>query len=127
LEQAIEGINAAVSLYSDRQNQANAQYLGTLAIELSQELGRCKEAFATKRHGRDRDHSFLFECHSFLQKRLALPITYITLANLLNAGHEAEGSSLMEPVTEEQVRKNLANFKRNNPLAHLYGPTKYPA
>jgi hypothetical protein len=120
LEQAIAGMNAAVGLYSDRGDQATAHFLGTLAIGLSQELGRCKEAFATKRHGRDRDHSFLLECHSFLQRVLGQLVTHVTLANLLNAGYEADGSPLKEPVTEEQIRKNLTNFKLNNTLWHLY-------
>jgi hypothetical protein len=124
LEQAIAGMNAAVSLYLDRGNQGTAQNLGELAIGLSQELGRCKEAFATKRHGRDRDHSFLFECHSFLQTELGQPVTYVTVANLVNAGYEAEGSPLKEPVSDEQIRKNLVNFKRNNPLWRVYGSTK---
>jgi len=128
LEQAIVGMNAARSLYLDRRDQATAQYLGTLALRLSQELGRCKEAFATKSHGRDRDHSFLLECHSFLQSELGQPITYVTLANLVNAGNEVEGSPMNELMTEEQIRKNLANFKRNNPLWRLYcSTTELPA
>jgi hypothetical protein len=128
LERAIEGMNAAVSLYSDRGDQSSARHLGTLALGLSEELGRCKEAFATKRHGRDRDHSLLLECHSFVQNELGQPITYATLANLLDAGQKAEGNPLENhPVTAEQLRKNLTEFKRNNSLSHLYGSTNCPA
>lgn len=123
LENAIGGLHAAIVLCQFRNIQEPMTTLGMLADKFSLHLGQCKKAFATKRHGRDRDHSFLFECHSFLQAELGQPITYATLANLVNAGFEADGSSLTEPVTEEQIRKNVANFKRNNPLWHLYGST----
>src|SRR4029077_8174347 len=115
LEIALAGMNAAISLYTDRGNQSAAKYVGTLAIELSGELGRCKEAYASKRHGRDRAHSILSECRSFLESNSGQSVTYATLANLVNAGYEADGYLPEEPVTEEHVRKNLAHFKRNNP------------
>jgi hypothetical protein len=95
-----------------------------LADEFSLVFGRCKAAFATKRHGRDRDHSFLLECQSFLRKGLGRSVSYVTLANLVNAGYEVEGDPPNEPITEEEIRKNLANFKRNNPLWRLYGSMK---
>ena len=116
LELAIAGMNAAIGLYTNRGNQAAAMYLGGLAIELSGDLGRCKAAYATKRHGRDRAHSTLSECRSFLESTLGMPVTYVTLANLVNAGREADGNLPEEPVTEENLRKNLAAFKRNNPI-----------
>lgn len=115
LEIAIVGLNAALELYSDRDNQPAAMYLGTMALELSAELGRCKEAYATKRHGRDRAHSTLSECRTFLESRLGQPVTCATLANLVNAGYEADGNPLDDPITEEHIRKNLAHFKRSNP------------
>jgi len=121
LELAIAGLRAAIALCMIQGNQEIVLTLGKLADGFSQQLGRCKQAFATKRHGRDRDHSMLFECHSFLQKGLRHPVTFVTLANLVNAGLEADGNPPKEPVTEEQLRKNLANFKRNNPFWHLYG------
>lgn len=124
---AIRGLRAAIELVVIRGNQELASSLRMLADEFSLELGRCKQAFATKRHGRDRDHSFLFECHSFLQTELGHPITYVTLANLVNAGYEVEEIPLKEPVSDEQIRKNLTNFKRNNPLWRLYGSIKTPA
>jgi hypothetical protein len=116
LESAITGLNAAIALYTTRGNHAAAMYLGSLAIELSGELGRCNTAFATKRHGRDRAHSILSECHSFLESELRRAVTYVTLANLMNAGYEADGNPPEEPVTEEHVRKNLTAFRRNNPF-----------
>jgi hypothetical protein len=120
LEIAIEGLRAAVSLCMDGGRKELLLPLGTLADEFSQYLERCKQAFATKRHGRDRDHAMLHECHSFLQAELKQPVTYVTLANLVNAGYEADGNSLKEPVDAEQIRKNLANFKLNNPLWQVY-------
>ena len=92
-----------------------AMNLANLAIELSGQLGRCKVAFGTKRHGRDRAHSALSECRSFLKSKLNHAITCATLANLVNAGLEANGEDPDEPITEEHIRKNLANFERNNP------------
>jgi hypothetical protein len=120
LEIAIGGLRAAIVLCVNRGDQESASSLEMLADQFSRALGRCKQAFATKRHGRDRDHSFLLECHSFLQKELGRRVTYVTLANLVNAGYEAEGSPLKEPLIEEQIRKNLTNFKRNNPRWRLY-------
>jgi hypothetical protein len=124
LKIAISGLRAAIVLCRFRDNRELASSLGMLSNEFSLELGRSKKAFATKRHGRDRDHSFLLECHSSLQAELGRSITYATIANLVNAGFEADGRDLTEPVTEEQIRKNLANFKRNNPLWRLYSSTK---
>jgi hypothetical protein len=117
LETAIVGLNAAIGLYVEKGDSAAAtMYLDTLATELSRQLRRCKEAYATKRHGRDRAHSTLSECRSFLESKLGRPVTYVTLANLVNAGFEADGNLSQEPVTEEHLRKNLAAFNRNNPL-----------
>ena len=116
LETAIAGMNTAISLYTDRGDQQVANYLDFIAIELSGALGRCKTAFATKRHGRDRAHSILSECQSFLESALGRSVAYATLATLVNAAYEANGKALEEPVTEEHVRKNLAAFRRNNPL-----------
>ena len=123
LEVAVAGLRAAIGLCMDGDKKELLLPLGMLADEFSQQLGRCKQAFAAKRHGRDRDHAILHECHSFLQKELGSPVTYVTLANLVNAGYEADGKSPKEPVNEEQIRKNLANFKRINPLWRLFSST----
>jgi hypothetical protein len=121
VEIALAGFRAAIGLCMDGGKKELLLPLGILADEFSQQLRRCKQAFATKRHGRDRDHAILHECHSFLQEKLGQPVTYVALANLVNAGSEADGNPPEELVTEEQIRKNLTNFKRNNPLWRLYG------
>jgi hypothetical protein len=118
LEIAIAGMHVAIGLYTDQGNQAAATYLRGLGIELLGQLERCKSAFETKRHGRDRAHSTLSECSSYLEERLGKSVTYVTLANLVNAGYEADGKPPEEPVTDEHIRKNLAAFRRNNPLWH---------
>jgi len=123
LETAIAGLHAAKEICEEQGDQSLAVNLGTLAMEFSRALGRCKIAFATKRHGRDRNHAILYECHSFLQGKLGRPVTYVTLANLVNAAFEADGKSPEDPIDEEQIRKNLTNFKRNNPLALFFGST----
>lgn len=117
---AVAGLHAAIGLLKNRGNQQSALNLGELADEFSRELRGCKQAFGTKRHGRDRDHSILYECHSFLESELKKSITNRTLTDLVNAGYEADGTALKDPVAEEQIRKNLANFKRNNPLWRNY-------
>jgi hypothetical protein len=115
LEIAIAGLRAAIDLSANRGNQKLALQLGTLADDFSQELGRCKQAFATKRRGRDRDHSILYECRIFLESELRQSVTNKTLTNLVNIGYEADGNPPKDPITEEHVRKNLAHFKRKNP------------
>jgi hypothetical protein len=117
-EIAIAGMYAAIVLYTDQGNQAAAMYLRTLGIELLGQLEHCEAAFATKRHGRDRAHSTLSECHLFLEAVLGQAVTFVTLANLVNAGCEADWNIPKEPITEEHIRKNLSAFKRNNPLWH---------
>jgi hypothetical protein len=116
LELAIAGLQAAKEICEQQGNQPVALNLGILAKEFSQALARCKLAFAVKRRGRDRDHSILDECRGFIQKTLAHSVTNKTLANLVNAGYETDDNLPTEPVTEEQIRKNLANFTRNNPF-----------
>jgi hypothetical protein len=115
LEVALAGFRVASALEIRRGNQKLAADLDALADEYLQELGRCRQAFATKRRGRDRDHGILDECHSFLESSLQQPVTHKTLANLVNAGYEVDGNLPKEPITEEQIRKNLAHFKQNNP------------
>jgi len=126
VESAIAGLNAAIGLYSERGKSDVAQYLATLALDLSAELGRSKDAFATKRHGRDRDHAMLYECQMYLEWQLGQDVTYATLASLLNAGYEADGSTPKDPVTEENVRKNLATFRKHNPVVCDLVNQRYP-
>jgi hypothetical protein len=116
LEIAIAGLGAASCLLINRGNQGLATSLGVIADEFSRELGRCKQAFGTKRRGRDRDHSILYECHSFLESKIRRPVTNKTLAHLVTAGFEADGNHQKEFITEEEIRKNLAHFKAKNPL-----------
>jgi hypothetical protein len=120
LEIAIKGLREAIGLCKEGGKTEFLLPLGILADEFSQVLERSGQAFATKRHGRDRDHVILLKCHSFLQTKLGRRVTYRTLANLVNAGYEADGNPPKEPTGEEQVRKNLTNFKKKNPLWRLY-------
>jgi hypothetical protein len=126
LKIAIAGINEAISLYRERGRQAEALYLGTLALELSAQFGMIKEAYGTKRHGRDRSHLILYDCKLFLESVLRHRITYSTLANLVNAGFEAEGNPPKDPVSEEQLRKNLEAFQDRNPAAVALVARNYP-
>lgn len=116
LETAIIGLRAAIEVFEEQGNRAVAFNLGMLTTELADALGRCKLAYGVKRRGRDRDHSSLDECRGFLERSLGHSVTMKTLANLVNAGFETDENPPEEPITEEQIRKNLAKFKRNNPF-----------
>lgn len=116
LECAIEGLNAAIDLLQDSGDQQGTQYLAVLALQFSAALGRSKQAFSVKRHGRDCPHSTLYEARAYLEARLGRDVTYPALADLVNAGYEADGRAPQHPVTEEQIRKNLTYFKRRNPI-----------
>jgi len=116
LETAIAGLHAAMEFYEEQGNQALAINLGIVAKDLSEALGRCKFAYGVKRRGRDRDHSLALMSAGFLKRSLAHSVTMKTLANLVNAGFETDENLPEEPITEEQIRKNLAKFKRNNPF-----------
>jgi hypothetical protein len=116
LELTVRGLNAGISL---SRNGGKQEFIATLEPPLryySKALDNCKEAFATKRHGRDRDHGILQECHTFLEQRLGQAVTYATLATLVNAGYEANGDLPEEPIDEGLVGRNLANFKKRNPF-----------
>jgi hypothetical protein len=126
LKIAITGINEAISLYRERGRHAEAVYLSTLALELSAQLGMIKEAYGTKRHGRDRSHLILYDCKLFLESVLSHRVTYSTLANLVNAGFDADGTLPKDPVTEEQLRKNLETFQGRNPAAVVLAARNYP-
>jgi hypothetical protein len=115
LENAITGMRAAVELFTERGNNAMAVFVEKLAIGFSGELDRAHLAFQTKRHGRDHAHSSLWECRFYLEAVLNRKLTYATLASLVDAGHDADNKALKDPTTEEQLRKNLSAFARNNP------------
>jgi hypothetical protein len=126
LEIAIQGIKEAIALYRELGREQEAVFLSSFVIELSGRLGRSKEAYGTKRHGRDRSNLALFDCQLFLDSILRQRITYATLANLVNAGFEAHGKPPKEPITEERVRKNLEHFKKRNPVAAALAARNYP-
>jgi len=113
IQSAITGLNSAVGIYGGQEPNV-AQSLGFKAVELSGALGRCDRAASTKRHGRDRAQSILYECHVFLEYVLRTNVTYKTLANLVSSGFETENLSSTH-ISEENVRKNLANFRHQNP------------
>lgn len=116
LETDIAALRAARDMETERRNKGLALELGSLVDIYSHALEQCKQAFGTKRRGRDRDHSILCECKRFLESQLQHPVTNNALASLVNAGFDADGNSAKEPVTEEHIRKNLTHFKRRNPF-----------
>lgn len=126
LELAIRGIKEAIALYRELGREQEAVYLSSFVIELSGQLGRSKETYGTKRHGRDRSNLALFDCQLFLESALRQRITYATLANLITAGFEAHGELPKEPITEERIRKNLEHFKKRNPVAAALAARNYP-
>ena len=116
LETAIAGLRAARDIETELCNKDLASELVLLADKYSQALQRCKPAFGTKRRGRDRDQSMLCLFQNFLESKLQHPVTNKTIANLVNAGFHADDNLKQKAVNEDVIRKNLAHFKRNNPL-----------
>ena len=127
LTTAIAGLKAAIELYEEHDDSDVQQSLVSALLYLSGQLGRVKNAFGTKRHGRDRDHTILYELWRFLEWHLRHPVTFSTLATLINAGVDADAQPASRLVTEVSVRKNLTNFRNNNPTLCGLVDRRYPA
>jgi hypothetical protein len=111
---AIDGLESAANLYRHREPEMAAIF-HSKAAELIAEKQGADELLDTKRHGRFQDHGILHVAQQELKKKLG-PITYETLANLINAGLRADGQDDEDkPVTAQQVRMNLDNFLARNP------------
>jgi hypothetical protein len=111
LVQAIDGFEAAALLYRHRDSARAAGWLKD-AAELQAQVPGTDELLDVKRHGRHRDHGILYSARQTMEKALG-PISYETLANLINASAEAQGIH-QEPATGEMVRKNLENYLDRN-------------
>lgn len=111
---AIDGLEAAASLYRHCEPET-AAFFHLKAAELIQKMQGAEELLDTKRHGRFHDHAILYVARQELETKLG-PVTYETLANLINAGLRADGQNDKDkPVTAQQVRMNLDNFLARNP------------
>ena len=111
---AIDGLEAAALLFRHREPETAAFFHLKAAALISEKYG-ADELLDTKRHGRFQDHGILYVAKQELEKHLG-PVTYETLANLINAGLRAEGLDDEEKaVTAQQVRMNLDNFLARNP------------
>jgi len=114
LVRAIEGLEAAAALYRHRDPERAALFQSE-AEKLQAELPRADELLRAKRHGRERDHGILDSIRQVLGKHMG-PVSYKTLANLINTGLEADGQyDPDDPVTEDDVRMSLKNFLNRNP------------
>ena len=113
LKAAIKGIMEAVEFYTEFGNQTAASQLEYYKRDLSEKLQRSKQAYSSKRHGRDRDHTILVRLQGFLEKHVG-HVTNATLATLVNKAMELDGQAGSERFTEETVRKNLTAFRGKN-------------
>jgi hypothetical protein len=113
LKTAIKGIAVAAAFYADFGNQSAETQLKSYQADLSAILHRCKQAYSSKRHGRDRDHTILVRLQGFLEKQVG-QVTNSTLATLVNKAMEVDGHAGSERFTEETVRKNLKAFRGKN-------------
>jgi hypothetical protein len=112
--EAIDGLEAAANLYRHCE-PGTAAFFHLKAAELIAKKQGADELLDTKRHGRFRDHGILYVARQELEKKLG-PVTYETLANLINAGLRADGHDDEDkPVNAQQVRMNLDNFLARNP------------
>ena len=114
LKAAIKGIGEAVEFYMEFGNQAAASQLDAYKRDLSEKLQRGKQAYSSKRHGRDRDHTTLARLQGFLESHIG-QVTNATLATLVNKAMEVDNRAESERFTEETVRKNLKAFRGKNP------------
>jgi hypothetical protein len=120
LVKAINGLEAAGNLYRHREPET-AAFFDQKATELQSQLQAADVLLDVRRHGRFRDHGILDSARSVLERRLG-PMTYSTLANLVNAALQADGQSVDGPsVDEETIRKDLRNFLARNPTWDLAG------
>jgi hypothetical protein len=113
LKTAIKGIAAAAAFYADAGNRSAEAQLRSYEADLSTILQRSKQAYSSKRHGRDRDHTILVRLHGFLEKHVG-HVTNATLATLVSKAMEIDGQAGSERFTEETVRKNLNAFRGKN-------------
>jgi hypothetical protein len=113
LKAAIKGIGEAVEFYLEFGNDAAASQLDSYKRDLSEKLQRGKQAYSSKRHGRDRDHTILVRLQVFLERHVG-QVTNSTLATLVNKAMEVDNRAESERFTEETVRKNLKAFRGKN-------------
>jgi hypothetical protein len=116
-KKAIDGLEAAAALYRVREPEAAALFM-TKAAELHEQLLRADVLLHVEGHGRLYDYGIRVEARTELEKYLG-PVSYVTLANLVNAacnveGPNAEGDSPI--VDADMIRKNLDNFLARNPF-----------
>jgi hypothetical protein len=113
LKAAMKGTAEAVEFYTEFGNQTAGAQLKSYQADLSAILHRSKQAYSSKRHGRDRDHTILVRLQGFLEKHVG-QVTNATLATLVNKAMEVDGYAGSERFTEETVRKNLKAFRGKN-------------
>jgi hypothetical protein len=115
LVKAIDGLESAANLYRPHEPETAALFQ-IKAAELIGQKERVDQLLDTKRHGRFRDEGILDIAKQEMEKHVG-PVTYETLANLVNAGFEADGQETDEGATvnAESLRRNLANFRSRNP------------
>ena len=114
LNSAIKGITEAMEFYAEFGDRTATSQLQQYRQDLAEKLQRSKQAYSSKRHGRDRDHTILIRLQTFLEKH-AGQVTNATLATLVNKAMEVDGQAGSERFTEETVRKNLRAFRSKNP------------
>jgi hypothetical protein len=113
LKAALKGIGEAMEFYVEFGNQAAASQLDCYKSDLSEKLQRGTQAYSSKRHGRDRDHTILVRLQVFLERHVG-QVTNATLATLVNKAMEVDNRAESERFTEETVRKNLKTFRGKN-------------
>ena len=105
LKAAIKGIGEAMEFYVEFGNQAAASQLDCYKRDLSEKLQRGKQAYSSKRHGRDRDHTILVRLQVFLERHVG-QVTNATLATLVNKAMEVDNRAESERFTEETVEES---------------------
>ena len=123
---AVDGLEMAADLFRFSQEHEKAAQCHLLASDLQAMNSNASELSDTKRHGRDRDIGILDSAIQVLEQHLGHPLSYETLANLLNAAQrelvdldeekmdEATGDASKE-FTANSLRMLLERFRTRNP------------
>jgi hypothetical protein len=109
LVEAIGGLEAAAALYRHRDPE-KAAFFQVEAAKLQPELQGADELLDVKKHGRFRDHGILYSARQIVEKALGEPVSYETLANLVNAADRAllnQDEDAMDEATADTQRKEV--------------------
>lgn len=116
LQDGITGLTTAAEAYEVLGDSEAAGDIDGRAQYLAGKLELAQEVFSTKRLGVAGKNLYLFLLELYVEQRTGRRPTSGELALLVEAGKMAAGYQRHPDMDPEQLRKNLQNFKKNNPV-----------